>query len=95
MSDELIERLLNGCNLQQRDGERAVARIRELEAKLAQAISHIEWFISEDDTNRGDEPLSDHGGKTWNEINAYWLANLDAAKAFVDTITTQLKAQVR
>ena len=54
-----------------------------VEAKLAKAVQHIEWFISEDETNRGDEPMPERRGKTWNEINAYWIEHLDSAIAFV------------
>ena len=60
-----------------------MARIEELERKLAKAVEHIEWFISEDETNRGDEPMSSHGGRTWDEINEYWITHLDSAVAFV------------
>jgi hypothetical protein len=64
-------------------------RIKELEAKLAKAVEHIEWFISEDETNRGDEPMSSHGGRTWDEINEYFITHLDSAVAFV----TELKGE--
>jgi hypothetical protein len=63
--------------------------IKELEAKLAKAVEHIEWFISEDETNRGDEPMSSHGGRTWDEINEYFITHLDSAVAFV----TELKGE--
>jgi hypothetical protein len=58
-------------------------RADEAKAKLAKAVEHIEWFISEDETNRGDEPMSSHGGRTWDEINEYWITHLDSAVAFV------------
>jgi uncharacterized coiled-coil protein SlyX len=56
--------------------------LEQTEAKLAKAVNHIEWFISEDETNRGDEPTS-HGGRTWDEINEYFITHLDSAVAFV------------
>jgi hypothetical protein len=59
------------------------ARALEAEAKLAKAMEHIEWFISEDETNRGDEPMPELGDRTWNEINEYWIKHLDSAIAFV------------
>lgn len=34
MSEDLVKRLRDGCNLQQRDGERAADRIEQLEAQL-------------------------------------------------------------
>jgi len=63
--------------------EQLAAINEELEASLAQALVHLEWFISEDETNRGDEPMPERGNRTWNEINAYWLKHLDSAIAFV------------
>ena len=57
--------------------------LEQTQAKLAKAVDHIEWFISEDETNRGDEPMSSHGGRTWDEINEYWITHLDSAIAFV------------
>ena len=58
-------------------------RIEELEDKLAEAVKHLEWFISEDETNRGDEPMPERGNRTWDEINDYWIKHLDSAIAFV------------
>jgi hypothetical protein len=58
-------------------------RIEELEAKLAKAVGHIEWFISEDETNRGDEPMPELGDRTWDEINEYWIKHLDSAIEFI------------
>jgi uncharacterized coiled-coil protein SlyX len=57
--------------------------LEQTQAKLAKAVDHIEWFISEDETNRGDEPMSSHGGRTWDEINEYWITHLNSAIAFV------------
>ena len=58
-------------------------RIKELEAKLAKAVEHLEWFIENDETNRGDEPMPERRNQTWDEINSYWIEHLDAAIAFV------------
>jgi uncharacterized coiled-coil DUF342 family protein len=41
----------------------------------------LQWMVDNDDTNTGDEPLYDHGGLSWNEINAYWIAGLNRARA--------------
>jgi hypothetical protein len=72
------------CECDSAEAVRVVTdRIEDLEAKLAKAVEHIEWFISEDETNRGDEPMSSHGGRTWDEINEYWITHLDSAIAFV------------
>jgi hypothetical protein len=63
--------------------EKAADRIEALTEQLAMAVKHIEWFISEDETNRGDDPMPEHRGRTWDEINAYWIEHLDSAIAFV------------
>ena len=47
-------------------------------------VESLKWFISEDETNRGDEPMSEYGGRSWNEINAYWIAGLDNAIAILE-----------
>lgn len=49
---------------------------RELADRLA---SSVEWFLSETETYRGDEPMDDHGGLSWNQINEYWIRNEDIA----------------
>lgn len=50
-------------------------------ATVAALVEALEWFIDNDDTNEGDHPLAEHGGKTWNEINAYWIDGLNKARA--------------
>ena len=86
-SDDLVRRLRDpafGTETTERNlMSQAADRIEELEAKLAKAAEHIEWFISEDETNRGDEPMPERNGRTWDEINAYWIEHLDNAIAFV------------
>lgn len=55
--------------------------------KLKEAIDIINWFIENDETNEGDEPIHNDNwflnGKTWNEINAYWIEGLNRARDFV------------
>lgn len=55
--------------------------------KLKEAIDIINWFIENDETNEGDEPIhSDDdwiNGHTWNEINAYWIEGLNRARKFI------------
>ena len=58
-------------------------KVRLLEAKLAKAAEHLEWFIENDETYRGDEPMPERRNQTWDEINSYWIEHLDAAIAFV------------
>lgn len=50
-------------------------------ATVAALVEALEWFIDNDDTNEGDTPLPGHGGRTWNEINAYWIDGLNRARA--------------
>jgi len=43
----------------------------------------LQWFIDNDDTNEGDVPIPEYDGRTWNEINDYWIAGLDRARALI------------
>lgn len=47
-------------------------------AALAEAL---EWMIANDDTNEGDAPMPELGGRTWDEINSYWINGLNNARA--------------
>jgi len=66
--------------------KRLRAELAGVQGRLDRAMEHLEWFISEDETNRGDEPKERLGGQTWNQVNAYWIENVDAAIAFVAEI---------
>lgn len=44
----------------------------------------LKWFVDNDETNEGDTPLPEYGGKTWNEINAYWIDGLKRARALLE-----------
>jgi hypothetical protein len=88
-------RLANGRTIADSDVHKLVAeidRLREqvllLEATGAEAADAIErlqaavqWFIDNDETNQGDEPMPEFGGQSWNEINAYWVDGLNRARA--------------
>ena len=55
-----------------------VEALREIPAAqpspdVAALVEALEWYISEDDTNEGDDPMPDHGNRSWDEINAYWI----------------------
>jgi hypothetical protein len=50
-------------------------------------LEALKWMVENDETNTGDEPLDDHGGYTWNEINAYWIAGLNRARAAIAKAT--------
>jgi hypothetical protein len=70
-----------------REYDRRGDRIEELEAKLAKAAEALQWFIDNDDTNEGDEPMPDRGGRTWNEINAYWVEGLNNGRTTLAELT--------
>jgi hypothetical protein len=55
--------------------------IRQLEAERDRLRDAVQWFIDNDETNEGDTPLPEYGGRCWNEINAYWIAGLNRARA--------------
>lgn len=44
----------------------------------------LQWFIDEDETNRGDIPMPEYGGRTWNELNEYWIKGADNAIALLE-----------
>lgn len=48
---------------------------------VAALVEALEWMIANDDTNEGDTPLPEHGNRTWNEINEYWIDGLNKARA--------------
>ena len=67
-----------------------VERLRSLNADFLheEAADEIErlrealkWFVDNDETNEGDTPLPEYGGRSWNEINAYWIDGLNRARA--------------
>lgn len=60
---------------------------RDLIQRLADAL---QWFIDEDDTNRGD--FSADGGVNWEEENAYWIAGLEQGIAAADEARAYLAA---
>lgn len=52
-------------------------------AAAPELITSLKWMVEHDDTNDGDTPLEDHGGRTWNEINAYWIDGVNRARAAI------------
>ena len=60
------------------EAAREIERLRTENAALREAL---QWFVVNDDTNEGDEPMPEYGGRTWNEINAYWIDGLNRARA--------------
>lgn len=47
---------------------------------IRQMREALQWMVDNDETNRGDEPMHDKGGQTWDEINAYWVEGWSALK---------------
>jgi len=60
--------------------DRANARLIAAAPELLEALK---WFVSNDDTNEGDEPMPKYGGQSWNEINAFWIDGLNRARAAI------------
>jgi hypothetical protein len=61
--------------------ERAFIRFHEAEAERDRLRDAVQWFIDNDETNEGDTPLPEYGGRCWNEINAYYIDGLNRARA--------------
>jgi hypothetical protein len=55
-----------------------------LRGALQEFREALKWFVDNDDTNQGDTPLPEYGGKSWNEINAHWIAGLNRAHALLE-----------
>jgi hypothetical protein len=48
-----------------------------------QLLEALEWMVENDETNEGDEPIAERGGRSWNEINSYWIDGLNRARAAI------------
>jgi hypothetical protein len=55
--------------------------VEALRAKNVKLTEALQWMVDNDDTNTGDVPLGDIGGRTWNEVNAYWIDGLNRARS--------------
>jgi len=55
-----------------------------LRAENARLREALQWFVDNDETNEGDTPMPEYGDRTWNEINAYWIEGLNAARAALE-----------
>ena len=94
MSDDLVKQLRSktpNMTLGHNTMEEAADLIEELEAKLAEAADVIEWFIVNDETNEGDEPMPERGNRSWNEINGYWIDGLNRGRSLLARLQQYLK----
>jgi hypothetical protein len=60
--------------------EQANARLIAAAPELLEALV---WMVENDETYEGDEPIREHNGRTWNEMNAYWIEGLNRARAAI------------
>lgn len=51
----------------------------------------LKWYIENDDTYTGDEPVDRLGGSTWDEINAYWIEGANRARAVLSAYASQME----
>lgn len=56
------------------------AELAVKDALICELVEALKWMVDNDETNEGDEPLEDLGGRSWNEINAYWVDGLNRAR---------------
>lgn len=52
--------------------------------EIQEAREIIQWFIDNDETNEGDEPMPQYGGESWNDINKFWIEGLNRARKFME-----------
>lgn len=50
-------------------------------ALFDEMVEALQWFVDNDDTMEGDDPMPEKGNLSWDEINAFWLAGLRRARA--------------
>lgn len=60
------------------------AELERLHSRITALEEALEWYVENDDTNEGDEPLSHLGGATWNDVNAFWLEGRNKARALLE-----------
>ena len=84
----MIAGAVPGYLAQLRDcGSGDVTANARLIAAAPDLLEALIWMVENDETFEGDTPLPDHHGATWNEINAYWIAGLNRARAAIAKAT--------
>lgn len=59
-------------------------RITQLEELVSRLTESLRWMVANDETNEGDVPMAEYGGKTWDEVNSYWLEGKKEAIAALE-----------
>ena len=60
------------------------ARVEALEQSVRRLSAALQWMVDNDDTNEGDVPMADHGGRTWDDMNSYWIQGKQEAVAALE-----------
>lgn len=61
--------------------EEAADALEAQEARIAELEACLKWFIDNDETNEGEEPMAEYGGRSWDEMNAFWLDGRNRARS--------------
>jgi hypothetical protein len=75
-ADAILE-FLNEHGIPEEIANPKVMKESEQRSVIEELIKSLEWYISEDDTQRGD--TSTVGGINWNKENDYWIEGQDKA----------------
>ena len=74
------------------EASQELRRLHEVNAELLEALK---WYVENDETSEGDEPLEAGlritKGETWNSINAYWIEGLNKARAAINKAEGEMK----
>lgn len=65
-------------------------RVAGLLVTAPKLLRSLVWMVENDDTHEGDVPMEEHGGLTWNEINAYWITGLNSARNAIEEAKAKL-----
>ena len=59
-------------------------RIAELEEVVKKLSISLKWMVENDETNEGDAPVECLHGKSWNDVNDYWIIGKQEANASLE-----------